>query len=67
MRDSLRACLRALPARSRQVLQLRYGEKLSRAEIGERIGLGDEGVKSLLTRLREALERCIRQRQQRDE
>ena len=62
MSEALRACLAELPARSRAVLQLRYGDDLDRAAIGARVGLGVEGVKSLLVRLREALARCIRRR-----
>ena len=64
--EALRACLAELPPRSRAVLQLRYGDGLDRAAIGARVGLGVEGVKSLLVRLREALARCIRRRCQDD-
>jgi len=59
---ALRECLGQMPPRSRAVLHMRYGESLDRAAIGVRIGLGAEGVKSLLVRLRAGLERCIRQR-----
>lgn len=60
--EALRACLAELPSRSRAVLHMRYGESLDRAEIGARIGLGVEGVKSMLVRLRNGLARCIRRR-----
>ncbi|HIE71534.1 MAG TPA: sigma-70 family RNA polymerase sigma factor [Planctomycetes bacterium] len=62
LQTALRQCLAKLPARSRAVLHMRYGENLDRTEIGVRIGLGVEGVKSLLVRLRDGLERCIRGR-----
>lgn len=59
---ALRACLGALPARSRQVLELRYRDGLGRDAIAARLGLAAEGVKSLLVRVREALRRCIQRR-----
>jgi len=62
MRDALRECLAELAPRSRRVLQLRYGEGLDRAAIGARVGLGAEGVKSLLARLRSWLATCIERR-----
>lgn len=62
MASALRECLAALPARSRDVLTLRYTEGLDREEIGARVGLGAEGVKSLLGRIRDALALCVRRR-----
>lgn len=62
MRDALRACLERLPARSRDVLELNYSAGLTRAQVGARVGLGPEGVKSLLARLRAALAACIERR-----
>lgn len=61
-REALRSCLEQLPQRSRTVLDLRYRERLDRAAIGARVGLGDEGVKSLLARVRAALAACVRRR-----
>lgn len=61
-RDALRACLQELPSRSRTVLDLRYGEQLDRAAIASRIGLREEGVKSLLARMRAALAACVGRR-----
>jgi len=61
-RDALRACLAELPERSRTVLDLRYGADLDRAAIAARVGLGEEGVKSLLARSRAALAACVRRR-----
>lgn len=57
--ERLGECLRRLPPRSREVLRLRYGDDLSQAEIAQRFGLGVEGVKSLLARVRRALAQCI--------
>lgn len=63
-RAALRECLAGLPQRSRTALQLRYGDGASRAEIARRLGLGVEGVKSLLGRVRAALAECITRRMQ---
>lgn len=62
MREALRECLRGLPARSRRVLELRYGDELDRAAIAARLGLGEEGTKSLLARVRAAVGDCVRRR-----
>lgn len=62
MAAALRECLAGLPERSREVLRLRYGEELEREAIAARVGLSGEGVKSLLTRCREALAACVRRR-----
>lgn len=61
-RVALRACLEELPARSRQVVSMRYGEELGRAAIAAKVGLGEEGVKSLLARVRKALGGCVQRR-----
>lgn len=62
MAAALRECVEGLPARSREVLELRYGEGLDRVAIAARVGLGEEGVKSLLARVRAALAECVRRR-----
>lgn len=59
---ALRACLAELPERSRQVLQQRYGAGLERSAIARALGLGDEGVKSLLVRVRQVLAACMARR-----
>jgi RNA polymerase sigma-70 factor, ECF subfamily len=61
-RAALRECLALLPERSRQLIDLRYGSALPREAIAQRLGLRDEGVKSLLTRVRDALAACVRRR-----
>lgn len=57
--ERLRECLRRLPPRSHEVLQLRYADDLALAEIAKHFGIGVEGVKSLLARVRRALAQCI--------
>jgi RNA polymerase sigma-70 factor (ECF subfamily) len=59
---ALRACLAALPPRARRALELRYGEVAKRPAIARELGLGREGVKSLLARLRAALAACVQRR-----
>lgn len=59
---ALRLCLAELPERSRQVLQQRYGAGLDRSAIARALGLGDEGVKSLLVRVRQVLAACMARR-----
>jgi len=61
-RRALRHCLDELPPRSRRALELRYGEDSRRSAIARELGLGDEGIKSLLTRLRSALAACVQRR-----
>lgn len=61
-RRALSACLEGLPERSRQVLERRYRDGWSRAAIAAEAGLGDEGVKALLARVRRALGDCIERR-----
>jgi RNA polymerase sigma-70 factor (ECF subfamily) len=55
----LRACLDRLDGRAREAVRLCYEERRSRREIGTRLGLGDDGVKSLLQRTRAALRACV--------
>jgi len=47
---SLAPAARALPAREREVLSLRFGEDLTQSEIGERIGVSQMQVSRLLRR-----------------
>lgn len=63
---ALRHCLDELPARSRRALELRYGDGAARPQIARELGLGAEGVKSLLVRLRAALAACMQRRAQED-
>lgn len=61
LRD-LRDCLDTLDGRARQVVRWHYEERRSRQDIGERLGLGQDGVKSLLRRTRAILRRCLERR-----
>ncbi|MCA8964369.1 MAG: hypothetical protein H6838_10880 [Planctomycetes bacterium] len=59
---ALRACVDALPARSRRLVELGYEDELGRAAIGRELGLRTDGVKTALRRLREMLRTCVEKR-----
>jgi RNA polymerase sigma-70 factor (ECF subfamily) len=61
--DRLRACLDRLDGRAREVVRLHYEERRSRRDIGQRLGIGEDGVKSLLRRTRAVLRACIERRE----
>jgi len=60
--EALRQCLHRLPEKSRALLALRYGDGLKCATIARRLGHSIDAVYQSLSRLRGALETCIRQR-----
>lgn len=60
--EALRACLAQLPERSRALLAAAYGDGAGRAEAGARVGIGRDGAKSALRRLRTFLHDCITRR-----
>ena len=62
--DAVQRCLEELPDRMRSALQLRYSPNGSRRAVGDRLGLADDGAKTLLRRARERLVRCVRFRQE---
>ncbi len=59
--ETLRNCLKRLDQRQRSALQMRYQHQLPRPVMAERLGMGVEGVKGLLRRLRAALKNCVEQ------
>lgn len=59
---ALRACIARLPERSQHLLQATYGDGLSRRAVAHRLGLGEDGIKSALRRLRTLLQQCIERR-----
>jgi DNA-directed RNA polymerase specialized sigma24 family protein len=60
--DALRGCVERLPERSRSLLAATYGQGEGRAAAGASIGIGMEGAKSALRRVRAFLHDCIRRR-----
>lgn len=63
--DALQRCVATLPERSQQLLQATYSEGDGRTATAARFGLGVDGVKSALRRLRTWLHDCITKRIQR--
>jgi len=58
--EALQRCLEDLPGKERELVDLRYREGKSRAEMAERFQMSEDGMKSLLRRVRGALEACVR-------
>lgn len=61
-RDALAACLQRLPERTRSALQRRYGSGEDRESLAAALGLGLDGLKSVLQRGKELLRGCIERR-----
>jgi RNA polymerase sigma-70 factor (ECF subfamily) len=61
-RAALRLCLDTLGGKARRALELFYGERGSRKEVGAELGLKPDGVKTLMRRARDALRECIGRR-----
>lgn len=59
---ALQKCLDELPERSRHALERTYRDGAGRTELGEELGIGEHGVRSMLQRLRAALRTCIERR-----
>jgi RNA polymerase sigma-70 factor (ECF subfamily) len=60
--EALERCLEVLPAKSRQLLALRYEEALSLGQIAQRVGSTLDAVHKALSRLRARLQECVEQR-----
>lgn len=61
-RAALRACLDALPARQRELLELQLHERATPAQLGAVAGLAPEGARSRLRRIKQALRQCVHRR-----
>ncbi len=61
-REVLEACLEELPPKSRRLLDLRYVEELSAAEMAQETGTTSGSVRVLLSRVRTVLAGCIERR-----
>ena len=57
--SALRECLEKLQPRARSAVEFRYRDRLSSAQIGRRLSLRLEGVRTILRRSRAALRQCI--------
>lgn len=60
--EALRLCVQGLPPRERELVDLQYRQKKSRADLALAAGLSEEGVKTLMRRLRAGLAQCIEKR-----
>lgn len=60
--DALRRCVADLPERSRQLLDLTYGDGAGREDAARAMGMRGDGVKTALRRLRAALRACVERR-----
>ncbi len=61
-REALDACLDELPAKSRQLLDLRYVDELSVEEAAGAVGSTSGSVRVILSRVRTVLASCIERR-----
>lgn len=57
--DALRLCMQRLQGRAQQAVQWHHLDGVPREEVAVRLGLGINGLKSLLTRARESLRECV--------
>ena len=62
--EALRACMAKLAEKHRKLLDLHYSEGKSRAEIAASFQMSEDGIKSLMRRLRTVLGDCIRRQLQ---
>jgi RNA polymerase sigma-70 factor (ECF subfamily) len=60
--EALQKCLQRLQGTQRKVLDLFYGEEYSRAQIAQSLNMSEDGIKSLLRRVRSALRECVQSR-----
>lgn len=60
--EALQKCLDRLQGTQRKVLDMFYGEEYSRAQIAESLNMSEDGIKSLLRRVRTSLRDCVQNR-----
>ncbi|MFT4515055.1 MAG: RNA polymerase sigma-70 factor (ECF subfamily) [Planctomycetota bacterium] len=61
---ALRSCLELVAPRSRQAIDMFYGDGKRRDEIAEALGVGVEGVKTMLRRAKHELRVCVENKQE---
>lgn len=64
MLAALQSCLATLSERSRQALNLRFHQRLGRAEIAAGLNMSEDGAKNLLQRAKQKLRECIERKLQ---
>ncbi|HEX5050929.1 MAG TPA: sigma-70 family RNA polymerase sigma factor [Planctomycetota bacterium] len=60
--EALRSCVQALDGRPRQAVQWFYGEGRDRASVAAAMGMKENGLKTLLQRVRATLRECVERR-----
>ncbi len=60
--EALRKCLDDLSKKERRVVDLRYARKKARSEMAALFNMTEDGIKSLVRRIRTALADCINRR-----
>lgn len=60
--EALQKCLARLQGTQRKVLDMFYAEEYSRAQIAQAVNMSEDGIKSLLRRVRAALRQCVQTR-----
>ena len=60
--EAVRKCIRQLPEKQRTALDMRYAQRKSRDEMARLLGMTEDGIKSLMRRIRSDLAECIRKR-----
>ena len=61
-KEALNHCLKELPEKQTEALSMRYRKRMSRGDMAEEMNMSENGVKSLLQRVRQALAQCIKKR-----
>lgn len=56
---ALRRCLEQLDDKPRQALALQYTHGLAREQVAQKLGMTDDGVKTLLARTKARLKKCM--------
>ena len=64
--EALGKCLESLTEKQRALVDLRYARKKSRREMARQFEMTEDGIKSLLRRVRHALAVCIEKRLSKD-
>ena len=60
--EALRKCMEGLSERHRRIIESRYAEKVSRNEMANAFEMTENGIKSLLRRIRLGLADCVREK-----
>ena len=63
--DALRECVNSVPAKSRELLKLRYYDGYSCEEVAQRMGAGLNAIYKRVSRLHHSLKDCVESRVQR--